>query len=174
MLSSVCHFWKADGVTAKQPHPCAHHHHFLIQLSELCFSLSLTHSFSWHGLLLLVLWLPVFHSHSLCYDLCLQFSRLSAWWLVSLLYFCIPYSMLSFTVFACLSSCLAYRLSPCLYNLFCPQVHLSSAPMFLSHKKEMNDPVVMRICWYIYSRSKMQYILVDFNQRLPFIGEEFY
>lgn len=46
MLSSICHFWKADGVTANQPHPCAHHHYFLIQLPELWFSLSLTHSFS--------------------------------------------------------------------------------------------------------------------------------
>lgn len=44
---------EADSATARQPHPCAHQLDFLNQPSQLCVTLSLTHSSSWHGLLLL-------------------------------------------------------------------------------------------------------------------------
>lgn len=127
MLSSVWHFWEA-GVTAIQPHPCAHQHHFLIQLSELCVNLPLTHSVSWHGFLLLVC-LPVFHSRSyVCSSAASQHGGLYPR--------CVHGSIMSFIVFACLSVS-ADRLAPC---LFCPQVHLSSACCFLSWE----------ICRYLY------------------------
>lgn len=171
MLSAVCHVWKADGVTANQPHPCAHHHYFLIYLSELCFSLSLTHSFSWHGLLPLVLWLPVFtltHSAviSVCSSAVSQHGGLSSFISVFLAVYC-----LLLYLCVCLSvSLLSFSLR--LYICFCPQVHLSSETMLLSHKQQMNDPVVMRNCWCSYSHSKMQNILVElFIIWLIFIGE---
>lgn len=128
MLSSVCHFWEA-GVTAIQPHPCAHQHHFLIQLSELCVNLPLTHSVSWHGFLLLVL--PSSFSLSL---VCLQFSRLSAWWLVS------PLCTWQYNVFYCVC------LSVCLSWPSCSMSFLSTGPsvirMLLSVVRNLSLPLL--------------------------------
>lgn len=164
VLSSVCHFWKADGLTANQPHPCTQPSllpHPIVWTLLQSFSLSRSPTLS-HDMASSFLFFG-FQSFTLCHSTVIsvcssavsQHCSLSTLFLISLQCTVFYYTC----VFACLSSCLAH----CLFSPVFKQSFLSTGPSVICVHVAVSQTRNEWPCCNekLMIKSKMLHILVE-------------